>query len=80
MSAEFTRHFLLWSTVINYGILLVWFCAFVLLHDWMRHLHGRWFCLSNEQFDTVHYAGMAVYKIGVLLFNLVPFLVVSILG
>ena len=46
----------------------------------MRHLHGRWFRLSNEQFDTVHYAGMAVYKIGVLLFNLVPFLVVSIFG
>ena len=33
MSAEFTRHFLLWSTVINYGILLVWFCAFMFLHD-----------------------------------------------
>ena len=80
MSTEFTRHFLLWSTVINYGILLVWFCAFVFLHDWMRHLHGRWFRLSNEQFDTVHYAGMAVYKIGVLLFNLVPFLVVSTFG
>ena len=66
--------------MINYGILLVWFCAVVFLHDWMRHLHGRWFRLSNEQFDTVHYAGMAVYKIGVLLFNLVPFLVVSIFG
>ena len=58
----------------------MWFCAFVFLHDWMRHLHSRWFRLSNEQFDTVHYAGMAVYKIGVLLFNLVPFLVVSIFG
>lgn len=80
MSTEFARHFLLWSTVINYGILLVWFLAFVFLRDWMRHLHGRWFRLSNEHFDTVHYAGMAVYKIGVLLFNLVPFLVVSILG
>ena len=25
----------------------------------------------------LHYAGMAIYKIGILLFNLVPFIVLS---
>jgi hypothetical protein len=28
MSIELTRNFLLWCSVINYGILLVWFLVF----------------------------------------------------
>ena len=79
MSIELTRHALLWSTIINYGVLLVWFLVFVRAYAWMRHLHGKWFRLSDEQFDALHYAGMSIYKIGILLFNLVPFLALTIL-
>ena len=32
---EVTRNFLLWCTIINYGILLAWFLFFALTHDWM---------------------------------------------
>jgi len=28
--------------------------------------------LSDEQFDSIYYIGMAIYKIGILLFNLLP--------
>jgi hypothetical protein len=80
MSIELMRNFLLWCTVINYGILLVWFLVFALAHDWMRRFHGRWFRLSDEQFDALHYMGMSIYKIGILLLNLVPFIVLSIVG
>jgi hypothetical protein len=80
MNIELTRNFLLWCTVINYGILLMWFLVFTLAHDWMRRLHGRWFRLSDEQFDAFHYVGMSIYKIGILLLNLVPFLVLSAIG
>jgi hypothetical protein len=38
----------------------------------MYRLHTRWFKLSVETFDAIHYAGMSVYKIGVILFNLAP--------
>jgi hypothetical protein len=80
MTIEVARSFLLWCTVINYGILLVWFLAFVFAHDWFQGIHGRWFHLSRDQFDALHYAGMAIFKIGIMLFNLVPFVVLSILG
>jgi len=79
MSIEFTRSFLLWCTVINYGILVVWFLVFAIAHDGIRRFHGRWFRLSDEQFDSLHYAGMSIYKIGILLFNLVPLVVLWIL-
>ncbi|HEX2928692.1 MAG TPA: hypothetical protein VHV54_03200 [Candidatus Binatia bacterium] len=32
-----------------------------------------WFRLSVEQFDMLHYAGMSLFKIGILLLNLVPY-------
>ena len=80
MTIELIRSFLLWCTLINYGILLVWFVVFTLAHDWIQRLHGRWFRLSDDQFDSLHYLGMAIYKIGIFLFNLVPYVALCILG
>ena len=79
MTIEVTRNFLLWCTVINYGVLLVWFLVFVFAHDSIQRIHGRWFHLSHDQFDALHYAGMSIFKVGIILFNLVPFVVLSIL-
>jgi hypothetical protein len=78
MSIAIIREVLLWCTGINYGVLLVWFLCFMLVHDWMHRLYGRWFHLSVEQFDALHYAGMAIFKIGFLLFNLVPYIALRI--
>jgi hypothetical protein len=80
MTIDVTRSVLLWCTVMNYGILLVWFLAFVFAHDVMRRIHGRWFHLPREQFDALQYGGMSIFKIGIVLFNLVPFVALTILG
>ena len=41
MNSELTRHFLLSCTVINYGVLVVWFLVFPFAHDLMLRIHGR---------------------------------------
>lgn len=74
------REILIWSLVVNYAVLMVWFAAFSLAHDLVYRLHTRWFRLSPETFDALHYGGMAVYKIGVLLFNVAPLAGVLVLG
>ncbi|MBX3663201.1 MAG: hypothetical protein KF804_12190 [Burkholderiales bacterium] len=74
MSANEVKDLLLWSLGINYVLLLIWAGAFIWAHDWMYKLHGRWFKLSVEAFDAIHYAGMAIYKIGIFLLNLAPLL------
>jgi hypothetical protein len=66
------KHLLLWCVVLNYAVLIIWFGVFVFAHDWMYRLHTRWFKLSVETFNAMHYAGLSVYKIGILLLNLVP--------
>ena len=74
------RSMLAWCMVINFGMLLVWFFIFNLAHDWTYRYHSKWFKLPVEQFDTIHYSGMVVFKLGILLFNLAPYLALRIVG
>jgi len=80
MNIELARTFLLWCAVVNYVMLMMWFLGFAFAHDWMHRFHGRWFHLSREQFDALHYGGMSLYKIAILMFNLVPLIVLYIVG
>ena len=74
------RGMLLWSLAINYSLLSLWFTAFVVGHDALYQLHSRWFRLPVETFDAMHYAGMALYKIGIFLLNLAPLVALFITG
>jgi hypothetical protein len=78
-NVELLRDVLAWCSVINLGLLLIWLLAFTNAHGWMYRLHCRWFNLKLETFDTLHYAGMAVFKMGILLFNLVPYIVLRLI-
>ena len=80
MALETVRAALAWCTVINLGLFIWWFLFFITAHDWMYRLHGRWFKMSVERFDALHYAGMALFKMALLLFNLVPYLALRIVG
>lgn len=73
------KEILLWSVGINYGILCLWFGAFYIAHDRIYRLHTRWFKLSIETFDAIHYGAMAIYKVGVLLFILAPLIALLII-
>jgi hypothetical protein len=72
MTTNELKTFLLWCVALDYGLLLLWFGAFVYAHGWMYRIHTRWFKLSPETFDAIHYAGMTVFKIGIMLLGLAP--------
>ncbi len=72
MDIQLLRSFLLWCTAFKYAVLIAGLLALVKAHDWILRFHGRWFYLTGERFDALHYAGMSVYKIAILLLNLAP--------
>ena len=74
MDMDLLAHGLLVAVAIQYAFLLIWFLAFVFAHDPMYRLHTRWFRISREQFDAIHYLGMAICKVLVLVFFLAPLL------
>ena len=78
MTVEIIRDVLAWCAVINYALLLLWFLVFSLAHDWLYRVHGKWFTVSVENFDAIHYAGMAFFKLCIFLFSLAPYLALRI--
>ena len=72
MNPDSIKTFLFYSFVFNYALLMIWFCVFSFAHDWLYRLHNRCFHISHETFDTLHYASMAGYKIGIILLNIAP--------
>ena len=74
MTVEVVRDALLWCFVINAGILLLWSLMILVARDWIYRLHSRWFKLSEESFDAIHYAGIVFYKTTIFVFFLVPYI------
>ncbi len=80
MTIELTKEFLGWCTVINMGILIFWFLMIVFVKDFVYSIHNRWFNLSQEKLNSIHYSSMAYYKLTIFIFNLVPYIVLSIMS
>ncbi len=75
MSIEFWITFLAWCSVVNITLLMLWFLAILLLNDFIFAVQQRFFGLSREAFNAVHYGGIGMFKMGLWLFNLTPYLV-----
>ncbi len=80
MTIEMIRNVLGWCTLINMGFLLFWVLWLKVAHDFVYRVHGKWFKLSEERFDAIHYSGMLFFKICIFIFNLVPYLALRIVG
>lgn len=75
MTIEVFRSILAWCTLINMGLLSIWLLFFIFAHDWLYKLHGKWFEFSVERFDSIHYCLLGLFKILIIMFMLVPYLV-----
>jgi len=80
MNIDVIRSVLLWCLIINMGIFLYWFAFFALAHDLLYRIHSKWFKIPVEKFDATHYAMMGIFKIVIIVFNLVPYIALCIVG
>lgn len=68
-----------WCTLINYLLLTCWFLMFIGCRSWIYQIHSRWFHISENAFDLVHYCGMGIWKMLWFFFNFLPWAVLSLL-
>jgi len=80
MTLEIIRDMLGWCIVMNWIVLAWWLLFFIIAHDWMYRIHSKWFKIPVETFDAIHYGGMGIFKAAILVFNLVPYLALRIVG
>jgi len=79
MDTILLREFFLWCSVINLGLLILGFVATAFAGDWVYGIHSRWFPMPRETFNTAIYAVLGIYKALVLIFNVVPWIVLSLM-
>jgi len=67
--------FLGWCTAINLGIFLVAVVAIMLAGGWMSRLHAAMFGIEPAEVRRVYFSYLGTYKIVIIVFCLVPYIV-----
>lgn len=80
MDIQTVQAFFMWCTIINGGLLIISFLTCAYAREWVYQMHGKWFPMPREAFDVVIYCFIGLMKIFVLLFNLVPYIALTIVG
>ena len=72
--------FFMWCTIINGGLLVLWTVIYMLAPDLVYRTQSKFFPIPRETFDVVFYSFIAVFKIVFLVFVVVPYVALLIMG
>ena len=72
--------FFMWCTIINGGFLILWTAFCVLAPDLVYRTQNKWFPIPRETFNVVIYSFLGLFKIVFLVFNVVPYVALLIVG
>ena len=80
MDIQTLTTFFMWCTILNVALLLLSSLMCICAGDWAYRIHSKWFSVSRETFNVVIYSFIALYKLLVIVFNLIPYIALSIVG
>ena len=69
---------LLWCIVFGFLLLFIWAGGFMLLPGIFYTTQGTLFGLDNHELNIIHYCGIALFKMAVLLFFVFPYLAIRL--
>ncbi len=74
------KTFFMWCTIINGLLLVISFLVCAYAREWVYDMHSKWFPISREAFNVAIYSFLGLFKILVLVFNLLPWIACAIAG
>jgi len=80
MAIATVKDFFMWCTILNVALLAFSALFLSLANAWVYKMHTRSFPLSREAFNAIIYSFLGLYKVLIIVFNLVPYLALSILS
>jgi len=80
MDIQTLTTFFMWCTILNIGLLLFSSLILVFAGGWVHQMHSKWFPLPRETFNVVIYSFLGLFKIFILVFNVVPYVALLIIG
>ena len=72
------REMLGWCSLINVGLMLLSFILICAMRSFVYKMHSKWFPMSEPTFNAICYAYLGIYKILIIVFNLVPWVALTI--
>lgn len=73
MEIETVRDFFMWCTIINVALFALSFLLCAGLGNWIYRIHTKWFPMPRATFSVVLYSFLGMYKIMLIMFNIVPY-------
>ena len=80
MDMQTLTSFFMWCTIINGGLLIFWVLATMAIPKLVYKTQVAFFPMSRENFNMVFYLFLGIYKIFFIVFNVIPFIVLMIMG
>lgn len=72
--------FFMWCTIINGVLFMFWAVMCFFTPDLIYRIQSYWFPLPKETFTVVMYSFLGLFKIMFLMFNVVPYIALLIVG
>jgi hypothetical protein len=70
----------MWCSIINGTLLVFWIIMLILAPDMVYRTQYKWFPIPRETFNIVMYSFLGLFKIVFLIFNIVPWVALIIVG
>ena len=80
MDIETLTNFFMWCTIINAAMLAVSSVMFMAASGWVYRMHSKWFSISRDAFNVAIYSFIGFYKVIIIVFNVVPYVALLIVG
>ena len=80
MDIQTLTTFFMWCTILNVALLLLSSLMCICAGDWIYQIHSKLFSISKETFNVMIYSFIALYKLLVIVFILIPYIALLIVG
>ncbi len=80
MDIETVTAFFMWCTIINGAMFVVSAVVCILAGDFVYRVHSKWFSVPRETINVMIYSFVGLFKIVFIVFNLVPYVALVIVG
>ncbi len=77
---ETVREFLGWCAVINVGLLMLSSILIIAIRERASRIHGKMFNLDEKCLSQAYFQILAQYKIAIIVFNIVPYFALKVMG
>jgi hypothetical protein len=80
MNIQTLTAFFMWCTIINGALFTFWAVMCLLTPNLVYRTQSKCFDISREQFNVIIYSFLGIFKIVYLVFNVVPYVALLMVG